>query len=74
MSSTEHLSEQQVARLEALQAARSVGSKTTGPLGTTSPPDIYDLVSLAEYIIHGTHPFDRYEEVSDEDSDASGDA
>lgn len=60
MSSTEHLSEQQAARLEALLAAREVSRTTTGALGGSRPPDVPDLVDLAEYIIHGLHPHDRY--------------
>lgn len=62
MSSTEHLSDQQIARLEALQAASSVGRKTGGPFGPSTPPDVPELVDLAEYIIAGVHPMDRYTE------------
>jgi len=57
---TEHLSDQQLARLEALHAASTVGRKTTGPFGGSTPPDTTDLVDLAEYILNGTHPMDRY--------------
>jgi hypothetical protein len=57
---TEHLSDQQIARVEALQAAKAVGVKTTGPFGGSTPPDTTDLVNLAEYILNGTHPMDRY--------------
>lgn len=60
MSSTEHLSDQQTARLEALQAASTVGRTTTGAFGGYKPPDIPELVDLAEYIIRGVHPMDRY--------------
>lgn len=59
---TEHLSDQQIARLEALKAASTVGRTTTGPFGGSTPPDTTDLVDLAEYIIAGTHPHDRYED------------
>jgi hypothetical protein len=59
---TEHLSDQQIARLEALHAAREVGRTTTGAFGGAKPPDIPELVDLAEYIIHGIHPMDRYYE------------
>lgn len=59
---TEHLFPHQIARLEALQAASSVGRKTAGLLGASTPPDVPELVDLAEYIIAGIHPYDRYEE------------
>jgi len=66
--STEHLSDKQLARLEALQAAAPLGRKTTGPFGAATPPDTTDLVDLAEYILNGIHPMDRYDskEVKDE--------
>jgi hypothetical protein len=57
---TEHLSDQQLARLEALQAAGTVGRTTTGAFGGSKPPEIPELVDLAEYIIAGVHPMDRY--------------
>jgi hypothetical protein len=57
---TEHLWDHQIARLEALQAASTIGSKSGGPFGPRTPPDVPELVDLAEYIIHGTHPMDRY--------------
>jgi len=63
--STEHtskLSDKQIARVEALQQASSVGRRSTGPFGATTPPDTTDLVDLAEYILNGTHPMDRYTE------------
>lgn len=59
---TEHLSDQQIARIEALQVASSLGRKTTGPFGASTPAEITDLVDLAEYILNGTHPMDRYGE------------
>lgn len=61
------LSDQQIARAEALRTAKAVGSKTQ--LGGSVPPDSTDLVDLAEYILHGNHPLDRYKEVEDEQDD-----
>jgi len=58
--SMEHLSDQQIARVEALHASREVGRKSAGPFGAQTPPDTTDLVDLAEYILNGTHPMDRY--------------
>jgi hypothetical protein len=66
---TEHLSDQQIARVEALHAAREVGRTTTGAFGGAKPPDIPELVDLAEYIIRGVHPMDRYD-TTEEKSDA----
>jgi hypothetical protein len=71
--STEHLSDQQLARLEALHAAREVGRTTTGAFGGVKPCEIPELVDLAEYIIRGIHPMDRYtdtKEETDEHADA----
>jgi hypothetical protein len=45
---TEHLSEQQLARMEAVKVASVAADETS------------DIVDLAEYIINGTHPMDRY--------------
>lgn len=59
---TEHLSDQQLARLEALKAASTVGRTSTGAFGGYKPPDIPEIVDLAEYIIRGIHPMDRYQE------------
>ena len=71
---TEHLSDQQMARLEALHAAREVGRTTTGAFGGAKPPEIPELVDLAEYIIAGIHPMDRYADTAEEKSDADVDA
>ena len=60
--STEHLSDQQIARVEALEAASSVGRRSEGPFKASAPPDVPELVDLAEYILNGTHPMDRYTE------------
>lgn len=62
---TEHLSDEQNARLEALQAAGTIGRKTTGAFGGSTPADVPELVDLAEYIIAGTHPIDRYDNAPD---------
>lgn len=56
----DHLSDQQIARVEALKAARDVGVTSAGPFGARTPPEIPELVDLSEYILHGTHPLDRY--------------
>ena len=58
----EHLSDQQIARVEALRVASTIGRKTTGPFGGSTPAEASDLVDLAEYILNGTHPMDRYNE------------
>lgn len=71
---TEHLSDQQLARLEALTAAREVGRTTTGAFGGAKPPEIPELVDLAEYIIKGVHPMDRYADAPEEKSDVDVDA
>jgi hypothetical protein len=72
---TEHLSDQQLARLEALQAASPLGRTSTGAFGGSKPCEIPELVDIAEYIINGIHPMDRYsastpEEVKSDDHDA----
>jgi hypothetical protein len=60
---TEHLSDQQIARVEALRASSTIlGRRSEGPFKTNSHPDVPDLVDVAEYIIRGIHPHDRYEE------------
>lgn len=60
---TQHLSDQQIARLEALQsAAPLIGRKREGPFGAVEPTEINDLVDLAEYIIAGVHPMASYYE------------
>lgn len=64
--STEHLNEEQAARLEALQAASSVGRTSSGAFGGYKPPDIPEIVDLAEYIIAGIHPMDRYSDKREE--------
>lgn len=53
---TEHLSDLQLARLEALQAAATIGRKTNGPFAGSIPPEVLELVDLAEYILNGKHP------------------
>lgn len=65
MTSMEHLSDQQIARAEALGVARDVGRKTGGPFGPVTPVDVPELVDLAEYILSGTHPMDRYSDVEE---------
>lgn len=61
--STEHLSDQQLARLEALQgAAPLVGRKTEGPFKAVEPVEINDLIDVAEYIIDRVHPMTSYYE------------
>ena len=60
--SMEHLSDQQIARVEALHAGREVGRKIPSAFGGATPPDVPELVDLAEYILHGIHPMDRYSE------------
>jgi hypothetical protein len=58
---TEHLNEEQIARLEALQGASQIlGRKSEGAFKAVSYPDIPELVDVAEYIVNGIHPMDRY--------------
>lgn len=68
MSSMEHLSDQQIARVEALGAARETSRRTGGPFGPVTPVDVPELVDLSEYILHGIHPMDRYTDTKEEDS------
>lgn len=58
---TEHLSDQQHVRLEALKASAALASTSGGPFGPRTPPGVPELVDLAEYIVAGTHPMDRYD-------------
>ncbi len=69
----DHLSDQQIARLEALQVASSLGRTTTGAFGGSTPPAIPELVDLAEYIIRGVHPMDRYADPTPEEVKSDGD-
>ncbi len=58
---TEHLSDQQTARLEALQgAAPLIGRRSDGAFKAVEPRDVNELVDVAEYIIAGVHPMDSY--------------
>src|SRR5262245_50200390 len=74
MSDMEHLSDQQIARVEALRAASSIGTKVASPFGGRTPPDVPELVDLAEYILKGTHPMEHYwrEEQTDDTTGKSG--
>jgi hypothetical protein len=67
--STEHLSDQQLARLEALQAASPLGRTSSGAFGGSKPCEIPELVDLAEYIVRGAHPMDRYDKEVKPDGD-----
>jgi hypothetical protein len=61
--STEHLNDQQIARLEAVQSAATVlGRKSDGAFKAVTYPDTADLVDIAEYIVVGIHPLERYAE------------
>lgn len=69
---TEHMSDAQIARLEALQgAAPLIGRKNEGPFKGSEPVEISDLVDVAEYIIAGIHPLTRYEEMGMRDDTTS---
>lgn len=60
---TEHLSDQQIARMEALQGGSAMlGRRSEGAFKAVTHPDVVDLIDLAEYVIKGMHPHDRYEE------------
>jgi|GEM_PF-5951755 len=62
---TEHLSDAQIARLEALQnAAPLIGRKIEGPFKGREPLEVNDLVDVAEYILTGLHPMARFEETT----------
>ena len=58
--SMEHLSDQQIARIEALKAAQPLVRTSTGPFGSTTPPELNDLVDLAVFILEGKHPMDDH--------------
>ena len=59
--STEHLSDQQIARIEALQAAQPlIGRKSEGMFKGVEPVDVNELVDLSEYILTGDHPMKRF--------------
>ena len=60
------LSEAQRARVEALKVARS-SIATQAFLKTEVSVAVNDLVDLAEYVIHGTHPLDHWRDVVDDD-------
>lgn len=72
MTSMENLSEEQRARADALFIARDVSKKTGSPFGPVTPADVPEIVDLAEYVVRGVHPMDRYtdEEKPDADNDA----
>lgn len=70
MISMEHLDDQQIARVEALTVAREVGRKTGGPFGPVTPPDVPEMVDIAEYIVRGIHPMDRYDQEAPRGDDA----
>lgn len=57
---TEHLSDQQIARVEALKAAQPLVRTSTGPFGSTTPPELNDLVDLAVFILDGKHPMEDH--------------
>lgn len=60
---SEHLSDQQIARVEALEAsARLIGTRTEGAFKGTEPRDVCEMTDLSEYILNGTHPMERYHE------------
>lgn len=58
----EHLSDQQIARVEALTVAREVVRTSSSAFGGTALPEVPELVDVAEYIISGTHPMDSHQE------------
>ncbi len=57
----ELFTDEQRERATALDAARAVLAKTGFASGELEVPTA-ELIDVAEYIIHGTHPLDRYEE------------
>lgn len=61
---------EQAARAVALTIADQIG-RSTGAFSGSEPAEITGLVDLADYIIHGEHPLDRYsEEEEPNDTDA----
>lgn len=57
---TEFLNDEQKARVGALRVAHPFLRATGGMFGPTTPGAVTDLVDLAEYIVRGLHPHDRY--------------
>jgi hypothetical protein len=58
--SMEHLSDQQIARVEALKQAQPLVRTTTGAFGGVKPPEINDLVDVAVFILEGKHPMEDH--------------
>lgn len=57
------MNDEQSTRLEALQGASSIlGRKSEGAFKAVTHPEIPELVDLAEYVVRGIHPLDRYRE------------
>ena len=52
---------EQQTRAEALRTARAVLSKSVG-FATSLDVSLTDVIDLAEYIVRGVHPLDRYAE------------
>lgn len=66
---SEHLSEKQLARAQALKVAREISR--TGAFGSVTLPDVPELIDVAEYILRGVHPYDRVEVVTQIAEEAS---
>lgn len=65
-SQYKHLSAQQLERVDALHAARSVVvSRKSGMFAGTSAADPIDLVNLARYITTGTDPYEVTREAAE---------
>jgi hypothetical protein len=62
---SEVFTDEQRVRAKALREARTLLVKTGFASGELDAP-ASDLVDLAEYIIRGTHPLDRYDETETE--------
>lgn len=54
--SDSYLSDQQLARVEALKQAQPLVRTPKGPFGAVEPPELNDLVDLAVFILEGKHP------------------
>ena len=62
----QYLSEKQLARVEALKVAAPIlGRRSDGVFKGSEPVDPGSLADVAEYILSGLHPMDRYNEDGD---------
>jgi hypothetical protein len=66
------LSDQQLARIEALKAAQPLVRTSKGAFGGVEPPELNDLVDLAVFILEGKHPMaDHYAMLAQRSTDTA---